>query len=279
MENLQIEKNIEKAKEALNLAEAVLITAGAGMGVDSGLPDFRGKEGFWRAYPYAKKLGLSFQELANPKWFKADPYLAWAFYGHRLNLYRNTQPHKGFYLLRDFVRKKGDNYFIFTSNVDGQFQKACFDQNKIVEIHGSIHYLQCIKPCSNDIWSADSIDIEVDMENFRAKDPLPKCVNCGDIARPNILMFGDWSWISDRTESQEFRLNLWLNRNEDKNIVIIEIGAGEAIPTVRWFGERIAKEYNGTLIRINPRDYTVPSNIKAIPIALGGLEAIKKLLE
>ncbi|MEJ5172365.1 MAG: NAD-dependent deacetylase, partial [Hydrogenothermaceae bacterium] len=74
MENL--ERNVEKAREILNQADAVLITAGAGMGVDSGLPDFRGKEGFWRAYPYARKLGLSFQELANPRWFRTDPYLA-----------------------------------------------------------------------------------------------------------------------------------------------------------------------------------------------------------
>lgn len=86
-----------KAKEVIKQADSVLITAGAGMGVDSGLPDFRGKEGFWRAYPYAKKLGLNFQDLANPRWFIENPRLAWAFYGHRLNLYRNTQPHEGLY--------------------------------------------------------------------------------------------------------------------------------------------------------------------------------------
>ncbi|MEZ0323181.1 MAG: Sir2 family NAD-dependent protein deacetylase [Hydrogenothermaceae bacterium] len=279
MENLQVEKNIEKAKEALNLAEAVLITAGAGMGVDSGLPDFRGKEGFWRAYPYTQKLGLSFQDLANPKWFKVDPYLAWAFYGHRLNLYRNTQPHKGFYLLRDFLRKKGDNYFIFTSNVDGQFQKAGFDENRIVEIHGSIHYLQCVDPCSDDIWSAENTFVEVDMDNFKAKDPLPRCINCGGIARPNILMFGDFSFIPDRVESQEFRLNLWLERNQNKKMVIIEIGARESVPTVRWFGERISRDYSATLIRINPRDYSVPHSIDAISIPLTGLKALESLLK
>ena len=45
-------------KQIINEAEAILITAGAGMGVDSGLPDFRGNEGFWNAYPIAKKLNL-----------------------------------------------------------------------------------------------------------------------------------------------------------------------------------------------------------------------------
>ena len=55
--------------------------SGAGMGVDSGLPDFRGQHGFWRAYPAIAGLGLSFEEMANPAWFKRDPHLAWAFYG------------------------------------------------------------------------------------------------------------------------------------------------------------------------------------------------------
>jgi len=67
---------VREAAEALNAAEALLITAGAGMGVDSGLPDFRGNQGFWRAYPAIAKLGLSFEQMANPAWFGKDPHLA-----------------------------------------------------------------------------------------------------------------------------------------------------------------------------------------------------------
>ena len=78
---MDIERNIEQARQAIKEADAVLITAGAGMGVDSGLPDFRGKEGFWRAYPIARKLGLRFEEMANPRMFLKEEYiqLAWAF--------------------------------------------------------------------------------------------------------------------------------------------------------------------------------------------------------
>ena len=50
-------------KQIINEAEAILITAGAGMGVDSGLPDFRGNEGFWKAYPIAKKLNLGLVKI------------------------------------------------------------------------------------------------------------------------------------------------------------------------------------------------------------------------
>ena len=90
------ENKVNLAAEAIHAADALLVTAGAGMGVDSGLPDFRGAKGFWRTYPAIAKLGLSFEEMANPVWFSENPHLAWAFYGHRLNLYRRTTPHPGF---------------------------------------------------------------------------------------------------------------------------------------------------------------------------------------
>jgi NAD-dependent SIR2 family protein deacetylase len=64
------------------------------------MSDFRGPEGFWRNYPPYAKLGLSFEQLANPEWFKRDPALAWGFYGHGLELYRRTTPHAGFAWLR-----------------------------------------------------------------------------------------------------------------------------------------------------------------------------------
>jgi len=271
------ENNIKQVKKFLKEAEAVLITAGAGMGVDSGLPDFRGKEGFWRAYPIAKKLNLSFEELANPKWFEINPKLAWAFYGHRLNLYKDTVPHNGFKMLLDFVKEKDNNYFIFTSNVDGQFQKAGFDEEKIYEVHGSIHYLQCSKNCTNNIWSANKIKIKVDMDKFEAIN-IPLCEKCGEVTRPNILMFGDWNWNSKRASKQEYNYMKWRKQNYNKKMAIIEIGAGVAIPTIRLEGEHLAKSNkNIKLIRINPRDYELNEEL-GFSIALGGLEGLKKIL-
>ncbi len=264
---------IVSARNALKESDALLITAGAGMGVDSGLPDFRGNEGFWRAYPVAKKLGLSFVELANPHWFEADPALAWAFYGHRLRLYRETQPHEGFSLMLALARQK-EEWFVFTSNVDGQFQKAGYDEEKIVECHGSIHHLQCTE-CSAGIWPAEGVEIPVDMSAFRAL-KWPKCHACGATARPNILMFGDWSWDGSRTGAQEERFEDFLQRVLVKRLklCIVEIGAGTAVPTVRFTGENIASRFGGTLIRINPREPWIEQGL-GIGLSMGGLEGIR----
>ena len=257
---------IKKAAEVIKNSDFVLITAGAGMGVDSGLPDFRGDEGFWKAYPIAKKLGLNFQALANPRWFEINPKLAWAFYGHRLNLYRNTTPHRGFEILKNLPQDK----FVFTSNVDGHFQKAGFDEEKIVEIHGSIHYLQCNTPCFKEVWE-NNFTIEVDMEKFEAKN-FPLCPYCKKIARPNILMFSDFYFVETRLNIQLKNLRKWLNKINGK-IAVIEIGAGKAVPTVRNFSEEIRYNFNSTLIRINPRD----ADGADIPINEGALSALEKI--
>lgn len=70
---MSMTKNLQKAKQLLQEADAIFITAGRGIGVDSGLPDCRGTQEFWKAYPKAEELGLCFEESANPRWFKDDP--------------------------------------------------------------------------------------------------------------------------------------------------------------------------------------------------------------
>lgn len=80
-------KNImSKIKNIISQSDYLIITSGAGMGVDSGLPDFRGKNGFWKAYPKLKDLNLSFVDVSNPISFLKDPKFGWAFYGHRYEL-------------------------------------------------------------------------------------------------------------------------------------------------------------------------------------------------
>jgi len=263
------------AASRLRSAEALLITAGAGMGVDSGLPDFRGNEGFWRSYPPMAKLGISFSEMANPDWFERDPRLAWGFYGHRLNLYRQTIPHEGFLTLLEIASQMPAGYFVFTSNVDGQFQAAGFAQQRIEECHGSIHFLQCTAPCSSRIWEASELCVDVDEESFRANGPLPECADCGRLSRPNILMFGDWAWAGARSHEQSSRLTNWLSvlARERKRLVVLEVGAGKSVPTVRLRSEQVAQTHSTSLIRINPRDFDVPASCD-IGLPVGSREGI-----
>lgn len=268
---------IEQAARALDqTTSGIIIATGAGMGVDSGLPDFRGNDGFWRAYPPIKERKIRFEEMANPHWFDREPEFAWGFYGHRLNLYRATQPHRGFELLRSWAKDYSSGAFVFTSNVDGQFQKAKFRDERIHECHGSINYLQCSQPCSDQIWNAKNLTIEIDEDSLTATSPLPRCPSCNAIARPNILLFGDMRWNSGRAAIQHDEQDEWVAELEDSP-VIIECGAGTHVPSVRYFSSQMIRRTRATLIRINPREAETPSG--HISLALSALEALEQIAQ
>lgn len=263
------------AAKLLASADGLLITAGAGMGVDSGLPDFRGNAGFWRTYPALARARIPFHAIANPAAFKANPKRAWGFYGHRLALYRKTVPHEGFQRLLTMAGRLPNGAFVVTSNVDGQFQKAGFPEERILEIHGSIHHMQCCSPCRETIWSANAIEPETDDERCEwSGTALPRCAHCGGLARPNILMFDDLAWIDSRTDKQRERFDAWAQHVAAP--VVIELGAGVDLPSIR----RIGEESGWPLIRINSgHPQTAGDRAVSLPVgARHALELIAKSL-
>ena len=84
-------------------------------------------------------------------------------------------------------------------------------------------------------------------------------------------MFGDWKWLAGRSSMQENRCEAWLNEVNPEDLVVIEMGAGEAIPTVRNQGNRLER-LGATLIRINPRDFH--GSNRTISIASGAKDAL-----
>lgn len=255
-----------EAARLIAAADGLIVGAGAGMGVDSGLPDFRGNSGLWRAYPALAEARIAFEDIANPAAFRRDPMLAWGFYGHRLNLYRSTRPHRGFTILREIAGRLPKGAFVFTSNVDGQFQQAGYNEDRICEVHGSIHHLQCVDGCEGWIGPADNFTPEVDDRTCRLLSPLPRCSHCNSLLRPNILMFGDGDWLSRRSDTQHRHLEAWLR--DVRKPVIVEIGAGNHVPTVRRFSETLGEP----LVRINPTEPDIPG--RGVSLPQGGLAAL-----
>jgi len=300
----QWENEIKMACGYLRSATAILIVAGAGIGVDSGLPDYRGPQGFWKAYPLLQEKGLSLEEMSHPDWFDTDPKAAWGFYAHRAHLYHSATPHQGFNYLLDLVNSKNGNYFVFTSNIDSQFQKAGFDPDKIFECHGTLAYLQCTNTDCDEVWKAMPNDIPSVDDQLQAISALPLCPACGSIGRPNVSMFGDTNltWKESRASLQRHYLLKWLRtvygnidsgsapvrrstRNKKKNshLVILEIGCGISLHSLRMEVELLLAAKNPNMIhciRINPTDYCIREN--NIGLGLGakeGLELIQSNLQ
>jgi NAD-dependent SIR2 family protein deacetylase len=201
--------------------------------------------------------------------------LAWGFYGHRLNLYRRTAPHEGFQILKTWARRMPRGHFVYTSNVDGHFQSAGFAATGILEVHGTLAFMQCTEACGIGIFPTPDEPVALDDATMRAREPLPACPGCGGLARPNVLMFGDADWEDTHASAQAARLQAWLQSVDGARLVIVECGAGTGVPTVRYFCESIAARHGGLLIRINLRDSHVPANQIGLPLA--ALDALQRL--
>mgnify|MGYP001210700316 CR=1 FL=1 len=94
-------------------------------------------------------------------------------------------------------------------------------------------------------------------------------------SRPNVLMFSDWTWLSQRAEAQKRAMDAFLAENAEPRVVVIEMGAGEAIPTIRAKSERFGNELkHATVIRINPREPKIHE--PGISIAFRTLDGLKR---
>eukprot|EP01084_Bolivina_argentea_P015501 29004_1 len=245
----------------------LLIVTGAGMGCDSNLPDYRSPGGFWNDYKPLLNIKnnnkLSLYEMSKTDWFNTMPLLAWGFYTHRAKLYRNAIPHIGFNILYNLSVNTNRNYFYMTSNIDGQAIKAGFKKNKLIQTHGSLHHLQCLNYCenSNIIPFLDGYnDLKMNKETFMITDMkyIPNCDGCNGLMRPNVSFFSDTqdTFNGERIIKQKERLMEWLNEfmNDKKELLVVEIGCGKSIHSLRWECEYLKSLENVKLIRINPTE-------------------------
>ena len=294
LNNKRLKEAINNASKSINDADALLIVAGAGMGIDSGLPDYRGPNGLWNTWHPARKLNMRYEQLSTHELFLNEPNLAWGFQSYLTKMYHNLEPHDGYKLLLNLAKNKfKDNYFVITSNVDSQFLKSGFSSDKLYEVHGTKRLWQCIdKTCNKNhfpwLMEIDKIP-QIDEKSLYALDPLPKCIHCNKMARPNVSFFGDLVFNEKLTKVQSSKLYDWLESITNKKLVIMEFGCGISEHSIRFelknkqytmmsnewkLPKHFLSDINTKLIRINPDNQEDNDVIK---INLGAMKAMKTL--
>ena len=154
----EVDAAVQRAASALVSADALIFTAGAGMGIDSGLPDFRGTTtGLFRGT--LDKLSMSYEEMSDSQHFERDAPFAWGVNYTQLEMYRSATPHEGYAVLRRWAAILGKPYFVYTSNIDGQFAKAGFPADKVVACHGDLMHLQCCDRRCADAKDGDELPV------------------------------------------------------------------------------------------------------------------------
>ena len=266
MKNLEI---YAKCAQLILESDALLISGGIEMSIDSDLPKIEDTEDLEILSLIYERLYIDIDDLLDPNNFILQPKLIWGFYGKLLQLCREASPYEGFEILKIWIEKYKKDYFVLTQNNDGLFQKAGFQEEKICEFHGSIHDLQCLQPCQRNIWK-NRHEIILDERTMHAQ-IFPHCEHCENIARPNILLPKDHAWVSQKTNQKMDLLDQFIQKFQ--KILLIELGVES--PAIRSMGEEIAITHKMNMIRINI--YNAFIQAPHISINEATLEVLKKI--
>ncbi len=262
---------IQQASAWLQEAEVLIILAGAGMSADSGIPTYRGEDGSWGKWE--KDFNRHITDIMTPQFIQENPIYMWKRFSRGYDHVKNIQPHAGYYTLLDWIEKFQLAYFVLTSNVDGQFHKAGFEAARIYEVHGAGGFLQCTRPCWDKVWQSD-YSVYHYVEALHAEN-LPTCPNCGSLVRPNVYIFRDKTFVDTRIKAQKRRYERFLEANQHKSILLLEIGSGPTIKTIRYHTNRLIRKYTAKAIRINLHHPEIPHPHVSLPFS--ALEALAQI--
>ncbi len=244
------ENDFKMLSERIEHSETCLFLTSAGMSADSGIPTFRDKEGYWRNFPVFKRLGLEAVELANPHSFEVRPQYAWAFYEWRRRNAHENKPHRGYHVINRLIKDVFKRSFVHTTNTDGYHIISGLDERLVYEVHGSMWRLQCMRgyACSYGVRENRDVPLcELDYDTMIATN-LPYCPVCGELLRPNILMFGDWGYIEN-----EFQIRNYDEFLRDVKVpdIVFLVGSSSAVPTNDYIARRM-KSAGSFVVTINP---------------------------
>ena len=271
-------ERILQAKQAIKQAEYIIIGAGAGLSTAAGLEycgeNFKSNyKEFIEKYHFEDLYSASFYD------FKTQEE-KWAFFAKMIKLNRyNENPLKLYQELYKIVKNK--EYFVLSTNVDGQFYNSGFDRNKVFEVQGDYEYLQCENACHNKLYDNREL-VEKWIQNTRdceiPSNLVMKCPVCGGNMDMNLRkdanFVQDSNWYNMSQKYEEF-----LDKTKNKNVVLLEIGVGFNTPgIIRFpFEQMTANNKKTMLIRIN-KDYPLPMlEIKSKTISFA--EDTNKIIE
>ncbi len=264
-------KQIGQLKEVLSYADTIVIGAGAGLSASAGFvytgerfnkyfSDFEAKYGFHDMYsggfyPYS------------------TPEEHWAYWSRYIYVNRYMDAPKPVYQeLLELVKEK--DYFVITTNVDHQFQKAGFDKKRLFYTLGDYGLFQCSVPCSIDTYENEDIIRRMMNEQKDMKIPtelIPKCPKCGKPLTMNLRsddkFVEDGGWIKAAERYENF-----LRTRKNQKVLLLELGVGYNTPVIIKypFWQMTAKNSKATYACINSGEAICPKEIEKQSICIDG---------
>jgi len=224
----------------------ITVMTGAGISAESGIPTFRGPEGYWT---FGSKEYHP-QEMATFKMLSQYPEEVWRWYLYRLGVCRGAEPNAGHYALVDMEAEFGDRFTLITQNIDGLHLRAGNSPEKTMQIHGNVSYMRCMKECTPDVYpipeevpgkSKEDLFTETDRQFLT-------CPVCGAMTRPHILLF-------DETYNEHhYHFHSAIEAAQQTDLLII-VGTSGATNLPNQVAQAVY-QLGGTIIDINIEENT-----------------------
>ena len=198
--------DLDRTAELLRNAKHVVVLTGAGISTESGIRDFRGPNGVWTKDPSAEKT-------ATLDYYMGDPEVRRRAWQNRVNgNFFSAEPNAAHHALVELERKDALQ-FLVTQNVDGLHHAAGQSPEIVVEIHGNVREVKCMR-CG---WRGP---MEETLDRVRAGEDDPACQACGGILKSATISFGENLVVADLDRSQ---------REAAKADVFLAIGTSLAV--------------------------------------------------
>jgi NAD-dependent deacetylase len=179
----------ERLIEAALSEQQITVLTGAGISAESGIPTFRGPEGYWTVGSSRYQP----QEMATLAMFQKEPEAVWSWYLYRMGVCRQAAPNTGHRALVGMERLLGDRYALVTQNVDNLHHRAGAATERMHEIHGNIFKVRCSSACTPALRPLPAAaPPKATGENLTADEVAHlRCPNCGAWLRPHVLWFDE----------------------------------------------------------------------------------------
>jgi NAD-dependent deacetylase len=222
----------------------VLVLTGAGISAESGIPTFRGADGYWTV----GSRQYTPQEFATQAMFRRHPELVWAFYVYRIGVCKAARPNVAHHALVRLEQHLGDRFHLVTQNVDGLHLMAGHSPDRVYQIHGSLRRMRCLRDCRGERWDLPIDDLEFPAsreEPLSARNrELLRCHHCGGWARPHVL------WFDEYYDEQDYHFESALSVAEAADLLLV-IGTSGATNLPLMIA-RTAAERGTTTLEIGP---------------------------
>lgn len=220
----------------------ITILTGAGISAESGIPTFRGPEGYWTVGSQAYHP----QEMATHRMFLQEPIEVWKWYLYRLAVCRAAAPNPGHFAIATMEALLGDRFTLVTQNVDGLHLRAGNSLERTYQIHGNVDFMRCAEECSRELYRVPHALHGWSKERNLNDDEkaLLQCPRCPSMTRPHVL------WFDEIYNEPLFRLEstLAVARNTDLLIVVGTAGATNLPNQVAWLA---AQRRDAVIVDIN----------------------------